>query len=223
MTVKQVVSMIGFALVLVIGLMYGTPMLQSKNIAPRQVEGHKSILPAIKIGKDSAPVKVKMHFSLDCNHCAKFESEVLPIIKKNYIDSGRVQFELIDFPLTYLAVQAAKIAWCDKGKSYRKRVAKILSCQDEWLPYTETPVKVVEANLIKSLAARGISKAECEKCLQNQIIENALVDRRNYAIDELKFDYAPVILINGEAYEGGLNYKEISKELDFALSSKDMR
>lgn len=210
--------MMGFALLVVVGLIYGTPLLESKNVAPRAVAGNQSILPSIKMGRDSAPVKVKMHFSLDCNHCAKFEATVLPKIKQNYIDQGRVQFELIDFPLTFLAVQAAKIAWCDNGKSYRERVSKILACQDEWLPYTETPVKVVEANLMKSLEKRGISKAECEKCLKNQIIENALIDRRNYAIDELKFEYAPVILINGKPYEDGLNYKEFSRELDKALS-----
>ena len=37
--------------------------------------------------------------SLTCGHCAKFHNEVFPLIKENYIDTGKIHFTYNDFPL----------------------------------------------------------------------------------------------------------------------------
>ena len=51
----------------------------------------------LTIGSENAAVKIKVFSSLTCPHCADFHTKVIPEIKKNYIDSGKVQLILIDF------------------------------------------------------------------------------------------------------------------------------
>ena len=71
----------------------------------------------VVLGSDKAIVKIKVFSSLTCPHCANFHTEVVPDIKKEYIDTGKVQLIFIDFPLDQVAFNASKILHClDKTK-----------------------------------------------------------------------------------------------------------
>ena len=63
----------------------------------------------IVLGENKAPVKIKIFSSLTCPHCANFHINVVPEIKKEYIDSGKVQLIFIDFPLDQAAFNASKL------------------------------------------------------------------------------------------------------------------
>ena len=51
----------------------------------------------VVLGLDKAIVKIKVFSSLTCPHCANFHIKVVPEIKKEYIDAGKVQIIFIDF------------------------------------------------------------------------------------------------------------------------------
>ena len=59
------------------------------------------------MGSKNAPIKIKEYFSLTCGHCANFHLKNLPQLKERYIDTGKVQLELIDHTLDRLAIFAA--------------------------------------------------------------------------------------------------------------------
>ena len=72
----------------------------------------------VVLGLDKAIVKIKVFSSLTCPHCANFHTEVVPEIKREYIDTGKVQLIFIDFPLDQVAFNASKILHCfDKKKT----------------------------------------------------------------------------------------------------------
>ena len=73
----------------------------------------------IIIGSYDAMVKIKVFSSLTCPHCANFHIKVIPEIKKKYVESGKVQIILIDFPLDQAAFNASKLLHCldQKGES----------------------------------------------------------------------------------------------------------
>ena len=48
-------------------------------------------VPDMTIGKDDAPVTMVEYAMFTCPHCAVFNQEVLPKIKANYIDTGKVK------------------------------------------------------------------------------------------------------------------------------------
>lgn len=53
-----------------------------------------SIQPSL--GSDDAPVKVVFFEDFTCPHCASFEKENFPILKEEFLDSGEVEFFLIN-------------------------------------------------------------------------------------------------------------------------------
>jgi protein-disulfide isomerase len=63
-------------------------------------------------GDVNAPITMIEYSSLSCPHCARFQKDVLPQIKKEFIDTGKVKLIQRDFPLNKPAVQAAQLAHC---------------------------------------------------------------------------------------------------------------
>ena len=67
---------------------------------------------SIFIGKEDAPVEIKVYSSLTCPHCANFHINVISKIQKKYVESGKVKIIFIDFPLDLAALNASKILHC---------------------------------------------------------------------------------------------------------------
>ena len=63
--------------------------------------------PKVVIGSDNAPVKIKIFSSLTCPHCADFHTKIVPELKKNYVETGKVQLIFVDFPLDQAALNAS--------------------------------------------------------------------------------------------------------------------
>ena len=77
----------------------------------------------IILGSDAAPIKIKIFSSLTCPHCASFHIQVIPKIKKEYVETGKVQLIFLDFPLDQLAFNASKLLHCmDKEKQIKSRM-----------------------------------------------------------------------------------------------------
>ncbi|OGJ12524.1 hypothetical protein A3K62_01350 [Candidatus Pacearchaeota archaeon RBG_16_35_8] len=67
------------------------------------------------LGKADAPITIIEFSDYQCPFCTKFWSETLPLIKENYIDTGKVKLIYRDFPLTSIhpmAQSAAEAAEC---------------------------------------------------------------------------------------------------------------
>ncbi|MGI4851448.1 MAG: DsbA family protein [Janthinobacterium lividum] len=84
-------------------------------------------------GSESAPVTVVEYTSLSCGHCADFHKNVLPEIRKKYIDTGRVRFVFRHFPIDRLSL---KISTLVNDLPYLKRsyaIDQIFDQQDGWI------------------------------------------------------------------------------------------
>src|SRR3989338_6081402 len=89
------------------------------------------------LGDENAPVEIIEFSDYQCPFCRKFWTETLPLIKSEYIDTGKVKFVYRDFPLTSIhpaAQPAAEAAECvrEKGgdESYFEMHDKIFSEQN---------------------------------------------------------------------------------------------
>ena len=92
------------------------------------------------IGSDNAPIKIKEYFSLTCGHCANFHVKTLPKLKEQYIDTGTVQLEFIDYPLDKLAIIAAALARTLPTKDgYLEAISILLKKQKQWA-YSKKPL-----------------------------------------------------------------------------------
>ena len=58
------------------------------------------------LGNPDAPITIVEYASLTCPHCAHFTNEVLPELKKKWIDTGKAKLVLRDYPLDEPALRA---------------------------------------------------------------------------------------------------------------------
>src|SRR5688500_13445196 len=61
-------------------------------------------------GSVDAPVTVIEFASMTCPHCAHFQKETYPLLKRDFVDTGKIRFIFREFPLDSYAVDAAILA-----------------------------------------------------------------------------------------------------------------
>lgn len=92
------------------------PSTQPQPVARTQVSEDDDPV----MGDANAPVTIIEFSDYQCPFCARFWSDTLPQIKKNYIDTGKVKLVYRDLPLSFHAnaQSAAEAAECadDQGK-----------------------------------------------------------------------------------------------------------
>lgn len=77
------------------------------------------------LGTEAAPVAIVEFSDLQCPYCARYALQTFPEIKRVYIDTGKVHYAAIDFPLPMhaYALPAAIAARCagEQGKYWQYR------------------------------------------------------------------------------------------------------
>ena len=64
------------------------------------------------MGNPAAPIKLVEYGALSCSHCAEFSETGFEKLRDEYINSGRVSFELRHFMLNPLDISATLLATC---------------------------------------------------------------------------------------------------------------
>jgi protein-disulfide isomerase len=166
------------------------------------------------LGNPDAPITIVEYASLTCPHCAHFENEVLPELKKKWIDSGKVKLILRDFPLDEPALRAAMIARCAPPDRFYAYIDTFFAAQEKWV--TARDYREALARLVK---LGGMSKEEFDNCLKNTALENKIVEERLVASKELEVNSTPTFFINGTKFTGAPTVEEFDKVLS-GLSAK---
>ena len=84
------------------------------------------------LGDANAQVTITEYSSLTCSHCMVFHRDILPDIKKHYIDTGKVKLVFRDFPLGGLAMAAAMMARCAAPERYFGIIEILFRGQSDW-------------------------------------------------------------------------------------------
>lgn len=67
-----------------------------------------SIADAPTLGRADAPVTIIEFSDFECPFCQRYSKNTLPEIKREYIDSGKVRYVFLDFPLEQMHAKARK-------------------------------------------------------------------------------------------------------------------
>ena len=166
----------------------------------------------VVLGSDKAIVKIKVFSSLTCPHCANFHTKVVPEIKREYIDTGKVQLIFIDFPLDQVAFNASKILHCLDSKEQITFLDIVYETQQKWT--IGSNIDEINNNLKKIVKNLGISSAQFDKCLIDEAISDKILSGRIDANRKYSIDSTPTIVINEKKLEGSANFKNIEKEIE---------
>ena len=165
----------------------------------------------ITVGTNDAPVKIKIFSSLTCPHCANFHKSVVPKLKK-YVDSGKVQIIFIDFPLDKAAFNASKLLHCLDKKKQISFLDKIYENQEKWI--SGSTIDEINNNLKKIVKSFGISNVEFDKCVNNDIIANRILNSRIDAHKKYSIEATPTIVINEKKLKEPNNFNNIIKRIE---------
>jgi protein-disulfide isomerase len=155
------------------------------------------------LGDPKAPVTLIEYASFTCPHCAHFHTQILPELKKKWIDTGKVKLIYRDFPLDQVAAQAAQIAECAGNDRYFGVIDFIFRGQPTWATASD-PI----AELAKPLRIAGLGEKEIKACLANEAKANEVVaDRRGG--ETLGVNSTPTLFIDGQMYSGARSVEEL--------------
>ena len=166
----------------------------------------------IVLGENKAPVKIKIFSSLTCPHCANFHINVVPEIKKEYIDSGKVQLIFIDFPLDQAAFNASKLLHCLDKKKQIAFLDKVYENQSQWASGSD--VNEINNNLKEIVRMLGISPANFDKCINNEMIADKILNGRINGQQKYSINSTPTIIINEKKLEGSVSFKNIKEKIE---------
>jgi protein-disulfide isomerase len=160
------------------------------------------------LGNPEAPITIVEYASLTCPHCAHFANDVLPELKKEWIDTGKARLVLRDFPLDEPALRAAMIARCAPPERYYAFADTFFAAQEKWVrsgDYREALARLAKLG--------GMGQAEFDTCIKNTELENKIVEGRLRASQELDVTSTPTFFINGSKLAGAPTREEFEKLL----------
>ena len=159
------------------------------------------------LGNPKAPVTMIEYASMTCPHCANFEKETFPALKKRYIDTGKVYFIFREFPLDQLALAASMLARCAGKDKYFPLVETLFQQQQDWV--VQQPLKP----LLAIAKQAGLTEQTFNGCLKDQKIQQAIVDEQQRAIKQFGVQSTPTFFINGKPFRGEATVAEMEKEI----------
>ena len=160
------------------------------------------------LGNPGAPITIIEYASLTCPHCAHFAKDVLPELKREWIDTGKAKFVLRDFPLDEPALRAAMIARCAPPSRFYAFAETFFGSQEKW-----ALAKDYREALARLAKLGGMGREEFDACLTNTALENRIVEQRLAASQQLDVTSTPTFYINGNKFSGAPNVEEFNKVL----------
>jgi len=145
-----------------------------------------------------APITIVEYASMTCGHCARFHNDVFPELKEKYIDTGKVQYVLREFPLDGLAVAAFMLARCAGDDRYYPMVGGMFETQKTWA----VPGEDGKQKLSRIAKQAGFSQESFDKCLADQELFDKIVEVRKRGNEEYGVDSTPSFFVNGKRMKG---------------------
>ena len=142
------------------------------------------------LGDKNAKVTLYEYSSFGCTHCADFHLEVLPQIVKEYVDTGKVKFSFVAFPLDKNSMDAALLAECIDEDKYFAFVDVLFKKQRDW-GLSFNPQKI----LLQYASLSGLTKDKAEACLRNDITAAMILQNRKDGLDKLGLQGTPTFFI----------------------------
>ena len=113
------------------------------------------------LGKSDAPLTMVEFTDYQCPYCNRFDRDTMPELVKKYVDTGKLKFIPMDFPLDFHknAMKAAQATRCagDQGKYWQMRDALL-----------REPKAVEEGNFAAKAKDVGLDEKQFQICMDDQ-------------------------------------------------------
>jgi protein-disulfide isomerase len=167
------------------------------------------------MGPEDAAVTIIEYASLTCPHCARFHATTFQELKRDFIDTGKVQYIYRDVFFDGAGLRGSLLARCAGPARFFGMTDLLFSRQQEWLE-AQTMGDVMD-NLVRIGKVAGLSEDQIVACIEDQDKAETLEAWFRQHAAEDKITSTPTVVIDGTQY-GNPSYAELKKTLDEKLA-----
>jgi len=172
-------------------------------------------LPEMALGRADAPVTIVQYASMTCPYCRKFQIETFPVLKREYIDTGKVRYVLrAEFPIGKQSGLATIALRCAPPDKYFVLYEKLMLQQSTWVSQEVRPDPI-----FKVAAQVGMTRAQFDSCRENRAMINALngIKERGRTLGVIG---TPNFFIQGKLVKSIIGIREIREMVDPILEGR---
>lgn len=168
----------------------------------------KAMLAERALGRADAPATVIEYFSLTCPHCATFHRDVLPRVKSELIDPGKVRLVLADFPFDQPGLLAAMIARALPADRHAAFIDILMRSQAQWA----RPSFVEDLARLAALA--GMSRATFDAAMADAALRHGVLEIRLRGEREHQVNATPTFIFNNRVpgISGAIPFERFARE-----------
>jgi protein-disulfide isomerase len=189
----------------------------------REVIDHPSIadilapgpLPEMALGRKDAPVTIVQYASLTCPYCRQFQIETFPVLKREYIDTGKVRYVLrAEFPIGKQSGLATIALRCAPPDKYFTLYDKLMRQQTAWVSQEMRPDPI-----FKVAQQVGMTRAQFDSCRENRGMIDALngIKERGRTLGIIG---TPNFFVEGRLVKSVIGIKDVREMVDPILAGR---
>lgn len=164
------------------------------------------------LGDADAPVKLILFENFLCDHCKALEADVMPQLKRDYIDTGKVEAYYINLAWggerSVLAGLAGECAYAQDGAAFWPYKTSLYEAQATWRG-VEGLAEL--AQNIDALDADALRTCVEEKRYQDE------VQRDLDLAEQVGVEGTPSLVVGNQGFQGP-SYATLQREIDAQLS-----
>lgn len=161
------------------------------------------------IGDKDAPIEIIEYASTTCPHCATFHKDILPELKKKYVETGKVKIIFRNYVFQQpFDVFAASLNRCVSEKKFFPLLGLYFKRQASWVkgkefnelkPYGKyAALGFAKGEAIKIAKIAGMKESEAYQCLARTEVLKYLMDVNKTARDKYDVQSTPAVIVNGK-------------------------
>jgi protein-disulfide isomerase len=187
----------------------------------------------MRMGKADAPVALIEYGSYTCPHCAAFDAEAMPTIRK-WVAAGKLSYEFRSFIRDSFDLSAALVARCGGPAGFFPLSDQIFAAQQEWignaqnmtpsdakkidaLPPQEQLYQITRVTGLNGFAGqKGVPEAKLHHCLVDQGAWNTLIQAAQAGEKRYKIEGTPTFILDGKV-QGSPDWQTLQPDLARAI------
>lgn len=169
------------------------------------------------LGSEDAPVKIATFEDFKCPACRRFEEEVFPRLKREFVETGQVELFFINLPFigpdSTTAAIAGECAYQQDEAAFWEYKTYIFRAQGPESQVWATPERLVEiaAQYVPSLDSEAL-----RTCIEERRYEDEVAADKAMG-NSIGVNATPSAVVNGELLESA-SYQSVSAAIEDALN-----